>query len=162
MNVNPITMAGCKFISQLDLKLLSFADGIVTLLCVRACVLSHFCHVWLFVTIRTVSCQVLLPVWFSRQEYWSGVPRLLQGSSWLRHWTHISYISCIGRQVLYHKHHLGSPLIPKIKPFLESKIGKSNCGYDQGENKMGKKTDIFWVLWASYSGNWFPHINLCS
>ena len=79
MNVNPITMAGRTFISQLDLKLLSFVDGIVTLLCVCACVLSHFCHVWLFVTIWTVSCQVLLPVWFSRQEYWNGVPCLLQG-----------------------------------------------------------------------------------
>lgn len=45
MNVNPITMAGHEFISQLDLKLLSFVDGILTLLGVRACVLSHFCHV---------------------------------------------------------------------------------------------------------------------
>ena len=26
-----------------------------------------------------------------------------------RYQTHVSYVSCIGRQVLYHEHHLGSP-----------------------------------------------------
>ena len=32
-------------------------------------------------------------------------------SSWPRDWTHISYISsCTARQVLNHKHHLGSPV----------------------------------------------------
>ena len=45
MNVNQVTMADHKFISQLDLKLLSFVDEILTLLCVRACILSHFCPV---------------------------------------------------------------------------------------------------------------------
>ena len=30
-------------------------------------------------------------------------------SSWPKDWTHISYISCIGRQILYHWCHLGSP-----------------------------------------------------
>ena len=32
-----------------------------------------------------------------------------KGSSWPRDQTHISYVSCIGRQVLYHWCHLGSP-----------------------------------------------------
>ena len=32
-------------------------------------------------------------------------------SSWPRDQTHVSYISCIGRQVLYHQHHLGSRLL---------------------------------------------------
>ena len=32
-----------------------------------------------------------------------------RGSSWLRDWTRVSYVSCIGRWVLYHLHHLGSP-----------------------------------------------------
>ena len=31
-------------------------------------------------------------------------------SSWLREWTHVSYIFCIGRQVLYHWCHMGGPL----------------------------------------------------
>ena len=36
--------------------------------------LSHFCHVWPFVTPWTVACQVPLSMGFSRQEYWSGLP----------------------------------------------------------------------------------------
>jgi len=36
--------------------------------------LSHFSHVWLFVTPRTVAHQTPLSMIFSRQEYWSGLP----------------------------------------------------------------------------------------
>ena len=36
--------------------------------------LSHFSHVWLFVTLWTVAHQVPLSMEFSRQEYWSGLP----------------------------------------------------------------------------------------
>ena len=32
-----------------------------------------------------------------------------RGFSWPRHWTHVPYVSCIGRSVLYHQHHLGRP-----------------------------------------------------
>ena len=56
---------------------------------------------------------------FSREEYWSGLPFLLQGifptqgssrvSLQPRDGTFIGYVSCIGRQVLYHQRHLGSP-----------------------------------------------------
>ena len=131
-------------------------------------------HVWLFVTPRTIAHQALLPMDFSRQEYWSALPfpspedvpysrtepespalwadslpseppvtwhslsaklyqscptqqpyglqpaRLLcpwdspgrntgvvaisysRGSSQSRDWTHVSFVSCFGRQVLYH------------------------------------------------------------
>ena len=38
------------------------------------CMLSHFCHVQLFETLWTVFCQAPLPMGFSRQEYWSGLP----------------------------------------------------------------------------------------
>ena len=34
-----------------------------------------------------------------------------RGSSWPRDWTCISYVSCIGRQIFYHEHHLGSLLL---------------------------------------------------
>ena len=44
----------------------------VLLLCVHACVLSHFSHVWLFVTLWTLALQASLSMGFSRQEYWSG------------------------------------------------------------------------------------------
>ena len=40
-----------------------------------ACVPSRFSHVWLFVIPWTVSRQASLSMGFSRQEYWSGLPR---------------------------------------------------------------------------------------
>ena len=39
-----------------------------------ACVLSHFTHVRLFVTLWTVALQAPLSMGFCRQEYWSGFP----------------------------------------------------------------------------------------
>ena len=39
-----------------------------------AWVLSHFSHVRLFTTLRTVAHQAPLSMGFSRQEYWSGLP----------------------------------------------------------------------------------------
>ena len=44
-----------------------------------ACVLSHFRHVWFFVTPRTVARRAPLSVGFSRQEYWSGLPYPVSG-----------------------------------------------------------------------------------
>ena len=41
----------------------------------RECVLSHFSCVQLFVTPWTVDLQAPLSMGFSRQEYWSGLPR---------------------------------------------------------------------------------------
>ena len=39
------------------------------------CVLSHFSHVRLFLTLWTLAIRLLWPWdWFSRQEYWSGLP----------------------------------------------------------------------------------------
>ena len=38
------------------------------------CVLSHFSHARLFVTPWTVAHQAPLPMGFSKQEYWSGLP----------------------------------------------------------------------------------------
>ena len=42
--------------------------------CVCVCVLSHLSHVWLCVILWTIACQALLPMAFSRQEYWNGLP----------------------------------------------------------------------------------------
>ena len=44
--------------------------------CVRACSLSS---VWLFGTPGTTACHAPLSMGFFRQEYWSGLPFLLQG-----------------------------------------------------------------------------------
>ena len=41
----------------------------------RACMLRRFSCVWLFVTLWTVAQQTPLSMGFSRQEYWSGLPR---------------------------------------------------------------------------------------
>ena len=41
---------------------------------------------------------------------WVAIPSS-RGSSWPRDRTHFSYISCTGRQILYHQHHLGNPYI---------------------------------------------------
>ena len=38
------------------------------------CVLNHFSHVWLFVTLWTVAPQAPPSMGFSRQEYWNGLP----------------------------------------------------------------------------------------
>ena len=56
-----------------------------------------------FVTLLTVVHQVPLSMEFPRQEYWSGVPFPTPGdlpNPGIE--THVSYVSCIGRWVLYH------------------------------------------------------------
>ena len=40
----------------------------------HACMLSHFSHIRLFVTLWTVTHQPSLSMGFSRQEYWSRLP----------------------------------------------------------------------------------------
>ena len=59
-----------KFLSQL----MSHCRAIVEEFISCACVLIHFVHVQVFATPWTVACQVPLPMGFSRQEYWSGLP----------------------------------------------------------------------------------------
>ena len=71
--------------------------------CVCVCVcmwtqaLSHFSRVWLLMTPWTVAFQAPLPMGLSGQEYWSGFVPSSKESSWPREWTHISYVSYIGR-----------------------------------------------------------------
>ena len=65
--------------------------------------LSCLSYVWLFVTPWTVAFQAPLSMGFSRQEYcprWVAMPSS-RGSSRPKDWNHSSYISCIGRWVLY-------------------------------------------------------------
>ena len=80
--------------------------------CLCVCVLSHFVHVWLFVTLWTVVRQTPLSMGFSRQEYWSGLSCSPPGDipdPGMK--PCVSYISCTGRCVLDHQHHLGSPSV---------------------------------------------------
>ena len=65
--------------------------------------LSCFSHVWLFATLWTIAYQAPLSIGFSRQEYWSGLPWLPPGDlpdPMME--PHISFVFCIGRQILYH------------------------------------------------------------
>ena len=73
---------------------------------VHACVLSHFSYVLLFATLCTTARQAPLSMVFPRQEYWSGLPYPPSGDL---PGPGISYVSCIGRLILYHYCHLGSP-----------------------------------------------------
>ena len=64
-------------------------------------------HIQLFGTPWTIACQAPLPMGFSRQEFWSGLPfSSSRKSSQTRDWTIISCVSCIGRWVLYYWCHL--------------------------------------------------------
>ena len=80
--------------------------------CFYACLLSHFSCVQLFVTPWMVAHQAPLSRGFSRQEYWSvslcPPPRNLPDPGIESTFT---YVSCIGRQVLDHYCHPGSPRI---------------------------------------------------
>ena len=66
------------------------------------CVLSRFSHAQLFATPWTVARQAPLSMGFSRQEIleWVAIS-YSKRSSQLRGQSHVSYVSCIGRQVLY-------------------------------------------------------------
>ena len=66
-------------------------------------VLSRFRCIQLFETLWTVAHRAPLSMGFSRQEYWSGLPCPAPGDlPDLNIKTAISYVSCIGRWVLYH------------------------------------------------------------
>ena len=68
----------------------------------HACVISHFSHVWLC---NPMNCKPpgssVHGILQARILEWVAMPSS-RGSSWPRDRTHIFYVSCIGRQVLYH------------------------------------------------------------
>ena len=70
--------------------------------CWVAAVVSDSVMLWI------AARQAPVSTGFSRQEYWSGLPCPPPGGLPRDH-TRVSDVSCAGRQVLYHKHHLGSP-----------------------------------------------------
>ena len=62
-----------------------------------------------FVAPQTVACLAPLSMGFSRQEYWSGLPCPPLGACPDPGMEPVSLkVTCIGRQVLYHEHQLGS------------------------------------------------------
>ena len=75
----------------------------VFVLKVCACVLSIFSHVRLCETLQTVACQAPLSngILQARTLEWVAMPSS-RGSSQLRERIRTSYVSCVGRAVLYH------------------------------------------------------------
>ena len=73
--------------------------------------LNCFSNFWYFATPRNIAHQALLFLRFSRQESWSNQVAMpfSRVSSQHRDPTCISYVSCIGRWVLYHLCNVGSP-----------------------------------------------------
>ena len=104
-NVSSYTLKSQKVITSLHLViiiLLVFID-----LLYITCVMLQLCAV--FETLWTIVHQAPMPMKFSDQEYWSGLPeRSSRGSFQPRDRTHISYVFCTDRWVLYHQHNLGS------------------------------------------------------
>ena len=65
--------------------------------CMCACMLSWFSHVWLFETLWTLAHHTPLSMGFCRQENWSewvAMPSS-KGSSQPRDWTPVSCVSCL-------------------------------------------------------------------
>ena len=70
-------------------------------------------HVRLFAMPWTVACQTPLSMEFSQARILEGVAIYYSGgSSQAKDQARVSCISCIGRQILYHRCHLGSPPFP--------------------------------------------------
>ena len=73
-------------------------------------VLSCFSCVRFFATLWMVAHPAPLSMGFSRQEYWSGLPCPPPGDL-PDPGIKPASVSCIGRWILYHQHHLGIPFI---------------------------------------------------
>ena len=102
------------------------------------------------------SCSFVQGIFLVRILEWV-VMSSSRESSWPRDWTCISYVSCIGRQILYHQHHLGSPW----KAIMLSKIRqrKTNTLWSHLHIKSKKLTRLvvargkgWWVgeTWEGY------------
>ena len=74
--------------------------------------LSRFSHVRFFATLWTVAHQAPLSMGFSRQKYWNGLPCPPPGDLLDPRIEPQSFVSCISKWILYHKHYLGSKNIP--------------------------------------------------
>ena len=97
--------------------------------------LQSGCMLSCFSSVRLSDCRASLSMEVSRQEYWRIF--LSRGSSWPRDQIHVFYISCVGRQVLNHWHHLGG---------LQS-MGSQGVGHDWATN-----TCLLNLLWCLYWG----------
>ena len=111
----------CKILWKYTLP---YWHGNLTLVCVSCSVMSDFGTPW------TVAHQAPLSMGFPRQEYWSELPFLLLGSSWLRDRT---WVSCIGRLILLSE--------PPGKPHLTLRIYQNNecaCLFKDAQDSVNR------------------------
>ena len=92
---NPSLFPEKNYYISLDFYICPLLSMLLTLyhVCVRSVIQSDS------VNPRTVACQAPGPWEFPRQKYWRVTISSSKGSSWPRNRT---YVSCIGRQILYH------------------------------------------------------------
>ena len=89
--------------------------------------LSHFSRVQLFATYGLQPTRILCLWDFSGKNTRMGCHFILQGIFLTQDETRISYVSCINRQVLYHQHHLGSPIIVIAKSKVYRNFVAQSC-----------------------------------
>ena len=119
--IDPLITTYCLFLSLVvvfavksSLSHITLATPVFFWMCMHA---KSLHHVWFLATPWTVAHQPPLPmgIFHTRILEWVPMPSS-RGSSQPRDQTRISYVSCIGRQILYHWCYLGSPF------FLNSEI----------------------------------------
>ena len=106
-----LTLIGALFIF--------FSNDIITYL--SLCFIQSLGCVQLFATPWAIAHQASWSMGFPMQEYWSGLPFLLQGSSQPRDQTHVSCIAGRTFKTLYHQgphllHLLTATFHPKLLP----------------------------------------------
>ena len=93
----------------------------------------------------TAACRLIRPWDFPGKNTGVGCHCLLQGSSWPRA---LTWISCIGRQILYNWYHLGS----QISSCLAGMYHRENCRVEKHKSKHNK---VVHRKLKSFHTNWF-------
>ena len=118
LTLSRVPCRGPTFLSTHLLPLCSFPAIVSsTTVTVCVCVFSPFSCVQLFADPWTVAHQAPLVhgICQARILEWVAIS-FSRGSSRPRDWIRLSSVSCIGRQILYHEHYLGSPFLWFIFP----------------------------------------------
>ena len=123
-------MKQTRLCSQVDLN--SLKNNTATKCIFRcfscACVVSCFSHIQFFATPWTIQPARLRCPWESPGKNTGlGCHFLLQGIFLTQGSNPSSYVSCIGRWVLYHQHHLGSHVSHFSNVFLFCFFMKLSC-----------------------------------
>ena len=98
-----------------------------------------FCHVRLC---SSMDCRLqgfpAYGIFQAKILEWIAMP-FSRKSFWSREWTHIFYVSCIGRQILYHSHHLGSPICLLNEHLLSTYYVSDTVSNDRKTAKNNKQ-----------------------